>query len=79
MKACSRERRITTLLGALHEEVDPLAVGAATDHLDAKNHRLRINRLTNYTYRELEDGPLETRKARRVITALFRAKHPAVR
>ncbi len=70
------------LLGALHEEVGPLAVGAATNHLDAKNRRLRINCLTNYTYRELEDGFLETvktRKARMAVTALFRAKHPAVR
>lgn len=34
-----------------------------------------------YTFRELEDGLLETvktRKARRAVTALFRAKHPAV-
>ena len=61
MKACSQERRITMLLGALHEEVGPLAVGAATNHLDAKNRRLRINCLTNDTYRELEDGLLEHR------------------
>jgi len=79
MKACGRARRITTLLGALHEEVGPLAVGAATNHLDAKNRRLRINCLTNDTYRELEDGLLETRKARMAVTALFRARHPAVR
>ncbi len=73
---------IAALLGALHEEVGPLAVGAAINHLDAKDRRLRINHVRYYTFRELEDGLLETvktRKARRAVTALFRARHPAVR
>jgi len=70
---------IAALLGALHEEVGPLAVGAAINHLDAKDRRLRINHVRYYTFRELEDGLLETRKARRAVAALFRAKDPAVR
>ena len=53
------------LLYALHDAVGPEAIGAAINHLDEKDERLRINRVRYYTFDELRDGLSATLKSKR--------------
>ncbi len=53
---------ILALLFALHDAVGPKAVGAAINLLDAKDQRLRVNRVRYYTFRALREALLATLK-----------------
>jgi hypothetical protein len=60
----------------LHDKVGPKAIGAAINHLDAQDKRLRINRVRYYTFAQLKEGLLATAKdakARKEIEGLFPA------
>jgi hypothetical protein len=50
------------LWNALHDTVGPAAIGAAINALDAKDARLRVNRVRYYTFAELRSALLETVK-----------------
>ncbi len=65
---------ISALFRALHEEVGPKAIGDAINYLDEKDVRRRINKVRYYTFRELEDGLLETlkkKKRKKLVKNLF--------
>jgi hypothetical protein len=51
---------VLALLVALHDAVGPRAIGAAIDHLDERDRRLRVNRVRYYSFRELRDGLRDT-------------------
>ncbi len=56
---------VMALLLALHDAVGPEKIGAAINHLDAEDKRLRINRVRYYTFAELRDGLLAVCKSKR--------------
>ena len=65
---------VLALLVALHDAVGPEAIGAAINHVDAKDDRLRINHVRYYTFDQLRDGLLATvkgAKAKKVIQRLL--------
>jgi len=70
----SRDTRegVLALLVALHDAVGPDALGAAINHLDAKDDRLRINHVRYYTFDELRDGLLATVKGTKTKKAVKR-------
>jgi hypothetical protein len=53
---------VMALLIALHDSVGPAAIGAAINHVDAKDERLRINHVRYYSFDELRDGLLAIAK-----------------
>jgi hypothetical protein len=69
----SREGVLAVLI-ALHDEVGSRAIGEAINALDAKDQRLRINRVRYYTFAELKQALLDVVKddaARKQIKALL--------
>jgi len=70
----SRDTRegVMALLIALHDAVGPEAIGAAINHLDAKDDRLRINHVRYYTFDQLRDALLATVKGAKAKKAVKR-------
>jgi hypothetical protein len=65
---------VLAVLIALHDEVGSRAIGEAINALDAKDQRLRINRVRYYTFAELKQALLDVVKddaARKQIKALL--------
>ena len=65
---------VLVLLLRLHDDVGPAALGDAINHLDAKDRRLRVNRVRYYSFDELRSGleaTLKAKKARKRVADLW--------
>lgn len=70
----SREA-VLALWIALHDELGPKALGDALDRLDARDQRLRVNRVRYYSFAEFEKSLLDGLKEparRKRVSELFR-------